>query len=122
MTIDDHLNRSISCVDCIHAGSSLLAVNGHSYATTTRRWSSIVDLSNLDVRTEEEKANNVPPVTIRLEEFGSSGLEFVFFMVSADLADSYNGASRIRDTLLKEFKEHGISIPYQTVDVNIRNE
>lgn len=76
----------------------------------------------LDVRTEAEKANNVPPVTIRLEEFGSSGLEFVFFMVSADLADSYNGASRIRDTLLKEFREHGISIPYQTVDVNIRNE
>ena len=75
-----------------------------------------------DVRTQEEKDNGVPPVSIRLEEFGASGLEFIFFMVSSTLADSYNGASRIRLQLLEEFRAHGITIPYQTLDVHLQKD
>lgn len=75
----------------------------------------------VDPRTDEEKANGVPPVAIRLEDFGASGLEFIFFMVSSNLADSYAGASKIRTRLLEEFRMHNINIPYQTVDVNIKN-
>ena len=75
----------------------------------------------VDTRTEEERENGVPAVNIRLEEFGASGLEFIFFMVSATLADSYTGASKVRTRLLEEFREHKINIPYQTVDVNIKN-
>ncbi|MBR3348501.1 MAG: mechanosensitive ion channel family protein [Solobacterium sp.] len=75
----------------------------------------------IDTRTEEDKANGVTAVTIRLEDFGDSGLKFMFFMVSATLADSFNGASRIRQQLLEEFNKHGISIPYQTLDVHVSN-
>lgn len=75
----------------------------------------------VDTRTDEERENGVPAVNIRLEEFGASGLEFIFFMVSATLADSYTGASKVRTKLLEEFREHNINIPYQTVDVNIKN-
>ena len=75
----------------------------------------------VDTRTDEERENGVPAVNIRLEEFGASGLEFIFFMVSATLADSYTGASKVRTKLLGEFREHNINIPYQTVDVNIKN-
>ena len=75
----------------------------------------------VDTRTDEERENGVPAVNIRLEEFGASGLEFIFFMVSATLADSYTGASKVRTRLLEEFREHKINIPYQTVDVNIKN-
>ncbi|MBE6109251.1 MAG: mechanosensitive ion channel [Erysipelotrichaceae bacterium] len=74
----------------------------------------------VDVRTEEEKAAGVPAVNIRLENFGASGLEFIFFMVSSTLADSYNGASRIRLRLLEEFRKNGITIPYQTLDVHVK--
>ena len=75
----------------------------------------------VDTRTDEERENGVPAVNIRLEDFGASGLEFIFFMVSATLADSYTGASKVRTRLLEEFREHNINIPYQTVDVNIKN-
>lgn len=76
----------------------------------------------VDVRTEEEKQKGVPAVNIRLEDFGASGLDFIFFMVSSSLADSYNGASRIRLQLLEEFRSHGITIPYQTLDVHLNRE
>lgn len=36
LTVDHHLNRSVSCVECIHAGCSLLVINSHCYATATR--------------------------------------------------------------------------------------
>lgn len=73
-----------------------------------------------DVRTEEEKEKGVPPVNIRLEDFGASGLEFIFFMVSTTLGDSYTGASRIRTQLLEKFRANHITIPYQTIDVHMK--
>lgn len=76
----------------------------------------------VDIRTEEEKRNGADPVTIRLEDFGASGLEFIFFMVSRTLGDSYTGASKVRLKLLEEFRAHNITIPYQTLDVYVKKD
>lgn len=72
----------------------------------------------VDSRTEQEKAQGVPAVTVRLDDFEASDLLLKFKVVSKDIGTSFTDCSNIRQELLKEFSANGITIPFQTVTID----
>lgn len=71
----------------------------------------------LDLRNAEEIKQGKDPFTVRLSDFQSSGVQITFPVNTKDLGDNYEAASDIRQGLLKKFKENGIEIPYDIVQV-----
>lgn len=76
----------------------------------------------LDTRTEADKANGVPPVVIRLIDFGESGIRLKATIYSKDYAEGYAMLSDIRIAIKKRFDAEGIEIPYPHRTVIMKNE
>lgn len=71
----------------------------------------------VDIRTEEEKEKGVPLVKTVVRELGASGVSLRTTVCSANIGDSFSLCSDLREQVLKAFKEKGISIPYQTIEI-----
>lgn len=71
----------------------------------------------VDIRSEEDKANGVPLVKTVVRELGASGVSLRTTVCSANIGDSFTLCSELREQVLKAFKEKGISIPYQTIEI-----
>lgn len=74
----------------------------------------------LDKRTEEEKENGVEPVGVSVRSLNASGVALRMSVWSENIGDSFKLCSELREQLLIAFKEKGIKIPYQTIEI-IRN-
>lgn len=73
----------------------------------------------IDPRTDEEKANHVPPVNVVVTDFLDSGIEIRFRIYTRSAADAYEYGGVVREALLKAFRANGIEIPYPTRVVSI---
>lgn len=71
----------------------------------------------VDNRTEEEIEEGKHPVTIMLRNFGSSGIEIRMTVCSANINDSFQLCSDLREEIIKAFRVKGINIPYQTITI-----
>lgn len=74
----------------------------------------------VDLRTDEDKANGVPPVTVLTRSFTANGIELRATLCTADTAKSFTIASDLREQIFAAFTENNISIPYQTIDLILR--
>ena len=72
----------------------------------------------VDPRSEKEKEAGVPMIPVRLTDFGDSALMLSFRVSSENLAESYDVCSRVREEVLKGFRENNISIPYTTITID----
>lgn len=75
------------------------------------------DVSFQDKRTEQQKKSGVPAVNIGVWDLGDSGIQLHFPVYAKNYLDSLNVCSRIREEILKQFRENSIVIPYQTITV-----
>ena len=71
----------------------------------------------VDIRSSEDIENGVEPVTILIRNLTANGVELRVTLCSANINDSFKLCSDIREQLLISFKENGISIPYQTIEI-----
>lgn len=71
----------------------------------------------LDLRSEEDKNNGVPPVTIRVDDFLDSGLAVTFAVSTEKFGDSFGTAAQVRERVLELFAENGIEIPYTKIEL-----
>ncbi len=74
----------------------------------------------VDLRTDEDKANGVPPVTVLTRSFTANGIELRATLCTADTAKSFTIASDLREQIFAAFTENNITIPYQTIDLIVR--
>jgi small-conductance mechanosensitive channel len=65
-----------------------------------------------DTRTEEQKAENIKPVTATCTGFGSSGINLRVLMWTEDVVDNNKACSDCRVQILDRFEAEGIEIPY----------
>ena len=72
----------------------------------------------VDSRTDEEKENNVKPVSIMVRNLGESGVDVRATVCSANIGDSFQLCSDLREEILVEFKKNNIEIPYKTITIN----
>ncbi len=73
----------------------------------------------IDNRTEAEKAENKPPVTVTITDFLDSGIEVRFRVSSVSSQESFKFTGAVREAVIKAFRENGITIPYPTRTVEI---
>lgn len=71
----------------------------------------------IDTRSEDDIEKGVSPVGINIRNFGASGVDVRITICSANISDSFILSSDIRENLLKAFKENGIEIPYNIIDL-----
>lgn len=71
----------------------------------------------IDGRSESDKQNNVPAVTVSCTSFNASGIELKAKVFSESHAIGFAMLSDIRLTLKKRFDEEGIEIPYPHVTI-----
>lgn len=72
----------------------------------------------VDIRTEEEKEKGVKPVTIMVRDLSDSGVDIRATVCSANISDSFQLCSDLREEVLIEFRKNNIEIPYQTITIN----
>lgn len=72
----------------------------------------------VDLRTEEDKQNGKPPVTVLVRNFGDSGMELRCQMVVKTVSESFVACSEVRRKLKKAFDANGIVIPYTTIHID----
>ena len=71
----------------------------------------------VDNRTEEDKEGGKHPVSVLVRGFNSSGIAVRMTVCSANINDSFQLCSDLREEIIKEFRKVGIEIPYQTIEV-----
>lgn len=71
----------------------------------------------VDNRTKEEIERNVSPVVIMVRQFAASGIQIRMTVCSANISDSFQLCSDIREGIIERFRVEGISIPYQTIEI-----
>lgn len=71
----------------------------------------------VDLRSEMEKENGVPPFNIRIDDFSEDGLLVHMGINMTDYRTSFIAASEIREKLLVSFQENNIDIPYKKIDI-----
>lgn len=76
----------------------------------------------LDNRTEEEKLNQTPKVTVRLIDFAESAILLRAYVWSENAAQGFAMLCDLRYTLKKEFDRKGIEIPYPHRTVILKEE
>lgn len=74
-----------------------------------------------DVRTAEEKAQEVPKVKVFVREFGESGIMLRANMWTRTTSENFEACSDARLAIKKAFDEKGIEIPYNKVVVLKQN-
>ena len=70
----------------------------------------------IDTRSVEAQEKNLP-ISITVNEFLDSGIQIRFPFTTKSLAKSVETASKIRKSLLVAFRENGIEIPYQKIQI-----
>jgi len=70
----------------------------------------------IDTRSIEAQEKNLP-INITVNEFLDSGIQIRFPFTTKSLAKSVETASKIRKSLLVAFRENGIEIPYQKIQI-----
>ncbi len=76
---------------------------------------------SMDVRTEEEKAQGVPEVNVRVNALQDYGIELKTFVRTKNYGDFFSAASDIRQQIVEEFRKNGITIPYPVTTVELRD-
>lgn len=71
----------------------------------------------LDIRSKDDINNNVPKVTVRVRNFGSSGIDLRVNVRTRNIDDSFSACSECRKLIKQEFDKQGIEIPYNKVVV-----
>jgi small-conductance mechanosensitive channel len=66
----------------------------------------------LEAALENESVLKEPAPSVRLENFGDSSLDFKMFYNTKNLFRQPTMRSNIRKSILRKFRENGISIPY----------
>lgn len=72
---------------------------------------------SLDMRSEEDKKNNLPRTRIYVNNLGDSSIILRGSVWTKDINDNFIACSDIREQILLDFKEKGIDIAYPTVRV-----
>lgn len=72
----------------------------------------------IDQRTDEEKANNVPQVTIYIRELADDGISLRGNVTTENIDLNFKACSEIRETILKEFKKNNIEIAYKHMTID----
>lgn len=72
----------------------------------------------IDIRTEEEKLNNIPQVTIYIRELADDGISLRGNVTTENIDLNFKACSEIRETILKEFKKHNIEIAYRHTTID----
>jgi small-conductance mechanosensitive channel len=73
--------------------------------------------NTVDTRSADQKAKKMDPFQIRVESFAASGITLKFPLVTTSYGTSFAAASDLRKKLLVSFRENGIEIPYQKVEI-----
>ncbi len=74
----------------------------------------------VDPRTDNEKRDGVPPVSVVVSDFLDSGIELRFRVYTKTSAEHYALNGKVREAVLKAFRENGIEIPYPTRTVELK--
>ena len=74
----------------------------------------------VDPRSEQEKREGVPPVSIVVSDFLDSGIELRFRVYTRTSAEHYALNGKVRENVLRAFRENNIEIPYPTRVVELR--
>ena len=74
----------------------------------------------VDPRSEEEKKAGEPPVSIVVSDFLDSGIELRFRVYTRTSAEHYALNGKVRENVLRAFRENNIEIPYPTRVVELR--
>ena len=70
----------------------------------------------IDTRSVEAQEKNLP-INITVNEFLDSGIQIRFPFTTKSLGKSVETASKIRKSLLVAFRENGLEIPYQKIQI-----
>jgi small-conductance mechanosensitive channel len=70
-----------------------------------------------DTRTPEDVENGVNKVTVRVREFGGSGILLRVSVRTRNIDDSFVACSDCKIEIKKEFNQHNIEIPYSKIVV-----
>jgi small-conductance mechanosensitive channel len=70
-----------------------------------------------DTRTPEDVENGVNKVTVRVREFGGSGILLRVSVRTRNIDDSFVACSDCKIAIKKEFNQHNIEIPYSKIVV-----
>ncbi len=76
----------------------------------------------LDVRTEAEKHNGAPRVTVRVQDLTEFSVKLRAFVWTVDTAASFPVMSDLRFEVLKKFRENGVEIPYPYRNVILKQD
>jgi small conductance mechanosensitive channel len=66
----------------------------------------------IDVRTEEELKEQIPPVTVRVMGFGDSSVNLRAFVWSMDHSSGFVLKTDLYKSIKEQFDKHGIEIPF----------
>lgn len=71
----------------------------------------------LDTRTDEEKANEVPLVSVIVANLNTSSVDLRMTLWAKDAIESFKMMADLRETIKKQFNTHGVefAFPHQTV-------
>lgn len=81
----------------------------------------IIDKNDKTIDIREDKTVG-KPVSVLIKELGESGITLKTTVWTKDINDNFTACSEIRASIKKEFNNNGIEIPYNKLDVTIRNK
>lgn len=81
----------------------------------------IIDKNDKTIDIREDKTVG-KPVSVLIKELGESGITLKTTVWTKDINDNFTACSEIRASIKKEFDNNGIEIPYNKLDVTIRNK
>ncbi|BDF59740.1 mechanosensitive ion channel protein MscS [Christensenellaceae bacterium] len=77
---------------------------------------------HIDMRSQADKKNGAPEVLVRIVDFAPSAIMLRAFIWTKDLVTGSQVLSDLRYTIKKQFDANGITIPYQTQTVFLKEE
>lgn len=81
----------------------------------------IIDENDKTIDIREDKTVG-KPVSVLIKELGESGITLKTTVWTKDINDNFTACSEIRASIKKEFDNNGIEIPYNKLDVTVRNK
>ncbi len=78
--------------------------------------------NSIDVRTEEDKQNGMPPVTIRITDLGNYSINLRATVWTKNIKIGYGTLSDLRYSIKKEYDKHGIEIPFPYQNIIIKKD
>lgn len=71
----------------------------------------------IDMRTTEEKLNNVPKVSILIRELGDYAVQLRGSMWTNTVEESFEACSDVRLQIISEFRKNNILIPHEKIEI-----